>query len=152
MGRAFAAGLTPAAVVMRNVSDQAAAQIVSEPPRSPLLEAFRTFPAAIPEAERVELTGRATDAYVRVARPAFEKLRDFLGQRYLPASRQATAASALPDGAALYAYNVKWHTTTPLSPQQIHEIGLAEVKRIRAAMDQVIAASGFKGSYEEFVR
>jgi len=152
MERGIAAGLTPAAVVMRNVPDQAAAQIVSEPARSPLLEAFRRFPAAIPEAERADLTGRATDAYVRVARPAFEKLRDFLGQRYLPACRQATAASALPDGAALYAYNVKWHTTTSLSPQQIHEIGLAEVKRIRAAMDQVIAASGFKGSYEEFVR
>ena len=152
MERGIAAGLTPAAVVMRNVPDQAAAQIVSEPARSPLLEAFRRFPAAIPEAERADLTRRATDAYVRVARPAFEKLRDFLGQRYLPACRQATAASALPDGAALYAYNVKWHTTTSLSPQQIHEIGLAEVKRIRAAMDQVIAASGFKGSYEEFVR
>ena len=152
MERGIAAGLTPAAVVMRNVPDQAAAQIVSEPARGPLLEAFRRFPAAIPEAERADLTRRATDAYVRVARPAFEKLRDFLGQRYLPACRQATAASALPDGAALYAYNVKWHTTTSLSPQQIHEIGLAEVKRIRAAMDQVIAASGFKGSYEEFVR
>jgi uncharacterized protein (DUF885 family) len=137
---------------MRNVPDQAAAQIVSEPARSPLLEAFSRFPAAIPEAERADLTRRAADAYVRVARPAFEKLRDFLGKRYLPACRQTTAASALPDGAALYAYNVKWHTTTPLSPQQIHEIGLAEVKRIRAAMDQVIAGSGFNESYEEFVR
>jgi uncharacterized protein (DUF885 family) len=152
MQRGIAAGLTPPAIVMRNVPDQAAAQIVSEAARSPLLEAFRTFPAAIPEAERAELTARATDAYVRLVRPAFEKLRDFLGQRYLPACRQATAASALPDGAALYAYNVKWHTTSSLSPQQIHEIGLAEVKRIRAAMDEVIAASGFKGSYEEFVR
>ena len=46
---------------------------------------------------------------------------------------------------------MKWHTTTLLSPQQIHEIGLAEVKRIRAEMDKVIAAAGFSGSYQEFV-
>jgi uncharacterized protein (DUF885 family) len=152
MERGIAAGLTPAAVVMRNVPDQAAAQIVSDPARSPLLEAFGRFPAAIPEVDRKDLAARAADAYTRVARPAFEKLRDFLGTRYLPACRQTTEASALPDGTALYAYNVKWHTTTSLSPTQIHEIGLAEVKRIRAAMDEVIAASGFKGSYGEFVR
>jgi uncharacterized protein (DUF885 family) len=152
MERGMAAGVTPPAVVMRNVPDQAAAQVVSDPSRSPLLEAFRRFPPAIPEAERAELTARAADAYVQVARPAFEKLRDFLGTRYLPACRQTTAASALPDGTALYAYNVKWHTTTSLSPQQIHQTGLAEVKRLRAAMDEIIAASGFSGSYDEFVR
>jgi uncharacterized protein (DUF885 family) len=137
---------------MRNVPDQAAAQVVADPARSPLLDAFRKFPPAIPEAERTELTGRATDAYVQVVRPAFEKLRDFLATRYLPACRQATAASALPEGASFYAYNVKWHTTTAMSPQQIHEVGLAEVKRIRAEMDKVIATAAFTGSYEEFVR
>jgi uncharacterized protein (DUF885 family) len=50
----------------------------------------------------------------------------------------------------MYVYNVKWHTTTAKTPQEIHEIGLAEVKRIRAEMDKVILASGFKGSYEDF--
>jgi uncharacterized protein (DUF885 family) len=152
MERGLAAGYTPPAVVMRNVPDQAAAQVVADPAKSPLLDAFRKFPPAIPEAERTELTERATDAYIRVVRPAFEKLRDFLGTRYLPVCRQATAASALPEGASFYAYNVKWHTTTAMSPQQIHEVGLAEVKRIRAEMDKVIAAAGFTGSYEEFVR
>ena len=152
MERGLAAGYTPPAVVMRNVPDQAAAQVVADPSRSPLLDAFRRFPPAIPAAERSELTRRATDAYVQLVRPAFEKLRDFLGTRYLPACRQATAVSALPDGASFYAYNVKWHTTTAMSPQQIHEVGLAEVKRLRAEMDKVIAASGFTGSYDEFVR
>jgi uncharacterized protein (DUF885 family) len=50
----------------------------------------------------------------------------------------------------MYGSNVKWHTTTGKTPQEIHEIGLAEVKRIRAEMDKVIATSGFKGNYEEF--
>jgi uncharacterized protein (DUF885 family) len=150
--RGIAAGLTPPAIVMRNVPGQAAAQVVADPLQSPLLEAFRRFPSTIPENERAELTKRGTDAYVQVVRPAFEKLRDFLGTRYLPACRQTTAAVALPDGPSLYAYNVRWHTTTSMSPEQIHEIGLAEVKRIRAEMDKVIAAAGFAGSYEDFVR
>ena len=152
MERGVAAGYTPPAVVMRNVPDQAAAQVVADPSQSPLLDAFRTFPPAIAEAERSELMTRAADAYVQIARPAFERLRDFLGTTYLPACRPTTAASALPDGASLYAYNVKWHTTTALSPRQIHETGLAEVKRIRAEMDKVVAAAAFTGSYEEFVR
>jgi uncharacterized protein (DUF885 family) len=57
----------------------------------------------------------------------------------------------LPDGAAWYAYGLRWSTTTSLTPQQIHEIGLSEVKRIRAEMDKVIAGTGFKGSFADFV-
>jgi uncharacterized protein (DUF885 family) len=150
MERGIAAGFTPPAIVMRDVPGQAAA-MAADAAQSPLLDAFRKFPPAIPDAERAGLTKQATDAYVQVARPAFERLRDFLGTRYLPACRQTTTAAALRDGPAFYAYNVKWHTTTSMSPQQIHEIGLAEVKRIRAEMDMVIAAAGFTGSYQEFV-
>jgi len=152
MERGIAARLTPPAVVMGNVPGQAAAQVVVDPLQSPLLDAFRAFPAAVPEPERAALSKRAVDAYTGVVRPAFEKLRDFLATRYLPACRETIGAAALPDGPALYAYNVKWHTTTSMSPEQIHEIGLAEVKRIRGEMDKVIAASGFSGSYEDFVR
>jgi uncharacterized protein (DUF885 family) len=152
MERGIAAGLTPPAIVMRNVPGQAAAQIVGDPSLSPLLDAFRNYPPGLSEGDRADLTRRSNDAYLQIVRPAFEKLRDFLATRYLPACRQTIGAAALPDGPSLYAYNVKWHTTTALSPQQIHETGLAEVKRIRAEMDRVIAASGFTGSYEDFVR
>src|SRR2546426_12570993 len=64
--------------------------------------------------------------------------------------RESTDAASLPNGARLYAYNVKWHTTTNKTPQEIHEIGLGEVKRIRDAMDKVMAAAGYKGRYEDF--
>ena len=82
--------------------------------------------------------------------PALERLHDFLVRTYLPGCRETTDAASLPNGDALYAYNVKWHTTTNKTPQEIHEIGLAEVQRIRAEMDTVISAAGFKGTYEEF--
>jgi uncharacterized protein (DUF885 family) len=150
MAQGFMAGVTPPQITMRDVPDQVQAQIVADPLKSPMLEAFTKYPASIPEADRAALTKRATDAYQQAVAPAFTKLRDFLLAHYLPACRQTIAASALPNGAAMYAYNVRWHTTTDKTPQQIHEIGLAEVKRIRAEMDRVIAATGFKGSYEDF--
>ena len=115
-----------------------------------MLEAFKTWPSVIPEAERAALTARATDAYRQSVAPAFKKLHDFLTTRYLPACRETIGANALPNGAAMYAYNVRWHTTSARTPKEIHEIGLAEVKRIRAEMDAVMTASGFAGSYEEF--
>ncbi len=150
MERGLAAGTTPPAVTLRDVPNQVKAEIVDDPLKSPMLTAFTTWPASLLEADRVALTKRATAAYVQHVGPAFRKLHDFLTSRYLPGCRATTSASALANGAALYAYNVKWHTTTDKTPKEIHDLGLSEVKRIRAEMDQVIAASGFKGSYAEF--
>jgi len=146
MEQGIAAGMTPPRVTFREVPDQIKAQIFEDPLKSPMLEAFTKTLASIPETERASLTGRAAAAYRQVVVPGFMKLHDFLVSRYLP----ATDVRALPSGASMYAYNVKWHTTTDKTPQEIHEIGLAEVKRIRAEMDKVIAESGFKGSYEDF--
>ena len=145
MERGIAAGLTPPRIAMRDVSGQVAAQIVADPMQSPLLEAFSKWPADDSRGRPRRLDG-ARDGRVRAAaRPAFEKLHDFLVDAVPARVPPDDGADALPDGAALYAYNVRWHTTTSLTPQQIHEIGLAEVKRIRAEMDKVIAAAGFHG-------
>ena len=69
---------------------------------------------------------------------------------YLPACRETTSVDAMPNGAAMYEYNVRWHTTSSKTPKEIHEIGQAEVKRIRAEMDAVMARTNFKGSFDEF--
>jgi len=152
MEQGLAAGFTPPAITMRDVPGQAEAQIVDDPLKSPLLAAFTTWPAAIPQTDRPDLMARATAAYREGVAPAFKKLHDFLVSRYIPGCRATTAATALPNGGGLYAYNVKWHVTTNDTPRQIHEIGLAEVKRIRAEMDAVEASTGFKGSHDEFTR
>jgi uncharacterized protein (DUF885 family) len=150
MEQGMAAGLTPPRITMRDVPGQVQAQTVPDPLQSPLLEAFKTWPSVIPEAERAPLLARATDAYTQSVAPAFTKLHAFLTTKYLPACRETIAVTALPDGDAMYAYNVKWHTTTAKTPKEIHDIGLAEVQRIRAEMDAVMKASGFNGSYETF--
>lgn len=152
MEQGLAAGMTPPKIVLRGVPDQVRAHIVPDALKSPLLSAFTEGPTAVAEAERAALTRRATDAYQRVVAPAFGKLHAFLATRYVPACRETVGTSMLPNGAAMYAYEIRWHTTVDKTPGEIHQLGLAEVARIRTEMDRVIAASGFKGSYDDFVK
>jgi len=143
-------GFTPPKITMRDVPQQIAALVPEDPMKSALLEVLTEFPPSIGEPDRTRLTTRAKQIYSSTVRPAFLKLHDYVRNTYIPACRDAIAATALPNGAANYAFHVRWQTTTKLTPRQIHEIGLAEVKRIRAEMDKVIASSGFKGSFHDF--
>jgi uncharacterized protein (DUF885 family) len=143
-------GYTPPKLMLRDVPKQIADLIPAEPLASALLEPFKTFPAEIPVSERTPLTNRAKEIYSARVLPAFQKLHDYIESTYLPACRESITATALPKGAEAYAYHVRWQTTTNLTPQQIHEIGLSEVKRIRAEMDKVIASANFKGTFHEF--
>jgi uncharacterized protein (DUF885 family) len=150
MEQGLAAKMTPPRITLPEVPGQVMAQIFDDPMKSPLLEAFSKIPASISEADQTNLNNRAARAYKEAVVPAFTTFHQFLISRYLPACRQATSVAALPNGAEMYVYNVKWHTTTNQTPQEIHQIGLSEVKRLRAEMDKVMAAAGFKGSYEAF--
>ncbi len=148
----LARGLTPPRVTLRAVPDQIQALLVADPMTSPMLTAFREFPAAVPAADRARLRDRAVRAFRDGVAPAYRRLHDYVTQRYLPRCRESVAFAAVPDGAAWYAFRVRQETTTALTPRQIHDLGLVEVKRIRARMDSVIAASGFRGGFAEFVR
>ena len=144
-------GYSPPKFMLREVPKQIADLLPSDAMASPLLEPFTKFPAGFPEAQRARLTERAEHIYTSSVAPAFQKLHDYVVSTYLPACRESIAVSALPNGAAAYAFLIRWQTTTKLTAQQIHELGLAEVKRIRAEMDKVIAAAGFKGSLHDFI-
>jgi uncharacterized protein (DUF885 family) len=152
MKEGMARSWVPPRIAMRDVPKQVESQVVADAMKSPLLSAFGKYPAAISPAQQADFTRRAVAAYTEKIAPAFRKLRDFLVDAYLPACRETIAVRDLPDGADFYSYLVRWHTTTDLTPQQIHQIGLEQVKQIRAQMEQVIAQSGFKGSFEEFVK
>jgi len=143
-------GYTPPKLMLRDVPQQIAGLIPADPLASPLLQAFTEFPPGISESDRSRLTDRAKKIYTSAVAPAFQKLHDYMVSTYLPACRESIAATALPNGSAAYAFHVRWQTTTNLTPQQIHEIGLSEVKRIRAEMDRVIASTNFKESFHDF--
>ena len=143
-------GYTQPKIAMRDVPQQIANLIPAEATKSALLQPFQEFPASFPEVERTALTERAKTVYASAVAPAFQRLHDYVATTYLPACREDIAVTALPNGAAAYAFHVRWQTTTKLTPEQIHEIGLSEVKRIRREMDKVVRDSGFTGSFEEF--
>ena len=143
-------GFTPHRVAVRGAPDQVRGLIPPEPLESPLLRAFTDFPARVEGPERQRLVDAAKDRYTTRVVPAFEKLHRYLATTYLPACREAAGVSSLPDGAALYDYLVRWETTTDLTPKQIHEIGLSEVRRLRGAMEALLAKIGFRGGLTEF--
>lgn len=143
-------GYTPPRIAARGVPDQIRNLIPSDPDASGLLDAFRELPSFIGAGNHARLRSEARNAYVDHVVPAFERLYEYVVSRYLPACRESVGASALPDGASIYAYLVRRNTTTDLTPTQIHEIGLREVGRLRAEMEAVMRESGFAGTFSEF--
>jgi uncharacterized protein (DUF885 family) len=143
-------GYTPPKLMLRDLPKQISDLVPADPLASALLQPFTEFPTAISDSGRMRLTDRAKNIYTTTLAPAFQKLHDYVANIYVPACRDSIAASALPNGAASYAFHVRWQTTTSLTPQQIHEIGVSEVKRIRAEMDKLIASTHFQGSFHDF--
>jgi uncharacterized protein (DUF885 family) len=150
--RGLAQGLTPPRITLRDVPGQAQNLVVDDPLTSTLLKAFTRFPAAVPEGEQQRLRAAAVAAFRDSVAPAFRRLSAYLRDKYVPGARATIAMRDLPNGMAWYQVRARASTTTNLTPEQIHALGLAEVKRIRGEMDSVIAASGFKGTFAEFVQ
>ena len=151
LNKGLAEGITPPKVTLREVPTQVGSVQTDDPLKSPMLKAFQKFPSSIPAAEQERLKGEAVKAFNEQVAPAFRKFQTYVTNTYLPAARDTIAMNDLPDGQAWYAYNVSNQTTTDLTPDQIHQIGLSEVKRIRGEMDKLIAATGFKGTFPEFL-
>jgi len=143
-------GVTPPRITLRNLPAQVRDLIPEDPLKSALLAPFTSFPVGMAESDRARLRADAVRAYNEQDRPAFLRLQAYLTNTYLPRSRETIGMSGLPDGAAWYTYNVKVQTTTTRTPREIHELGLSEVKRIRAQMDSLIRSTGFTGDFAAF--
>ena len=144
-------GFTPHRVAVRGVPDQIRGLVPNDPLASPLLRPFVEWPERIGDTERRRLSSAALDAYRDAVAPAFGRLLDYFESTYLPACRLTPGVASLPDGPALYQHLVRLQTTTPMTPQEVHETGLREVRRIRAAMEGLMAKTGFRGSFAEFI-
>jgi uncharacterized protein (DUF885 family) len=151
LGRGLEQGLTPPRITLRDVPQQVRNQVVDDARRSPFLAPFAKAPEGMDAGAHARLASQATAAYERGIRPAFQRLLAYLEERYIPNTRESIAAAALPDGEAYYAYRIRQMTTTDMSAREIHEVGKREVARIRAAMDAVIAETGFTGGFGAFV-
>jgi uncharacterized protein (DUF885 family) len=150
--KGLARGFSPPRVAMVGVPDQITNLTPKDPFASPLLKPFSDFPTVIGESERSRLRAEARSLFVDGVAPALEKLRGYLRSTYVPGCRESIARAALPNGAEAYDFLVRWTTTTDLTPRQIHDIGMAEVRRIRASLEALMAKTGFTGSFAEFKR
>ena len=150
-------GMTQPRVVMERVLPQLDAQIVSDPTKSPFFAPYQKAAAStaatlVSVGERERLASEAKRAIASSVVPAFEKLRAFWKATYLPACKEEVGAWNHPNGPALYAYLVRQHTTTNLTPEEVHAIGLREVARIRGEMEAAKAKAGFQGSLKELFK
>ena len=137
-------------IVMKRVPAQIKRQIVEEPSTSPFYKPFKSFPQEIEQADRDRLQREAQAAIREKIVPAYRKFLEFFEREYFPACLKDVGASRLPRGQDFYSFLARKHTTTKLSPHEIHEIGLSEVKRIRNEMEQIKLQVGFTGSLTEF--
>ena len=150
MREGVARGVVQPRPVMEKVLVQLEAMVVERPEDSLFFAPVRAFPEGVAPADRERLTAAYAATLRDEVLPAFRRLRDFVRDEYLPKTRSTVAWSALPDGEAWYALHVQEHTTTTLTPEEIHKVGLGEVARILGEMDQVRRTVGFEGDLEAF--
>ena len=144
------AGNVPPRVLMQRVPAQIAAQIVDDPTTSPFYRPFAKFVGYVPESERAALQAEARDVIAQQIVPAYRTLQTYFNDEYLPNTRTGIAVSDLPNGKAYYDFLASDYTTTTLTADEIHAIGVKEVARIRAEMEKVKGEVGFKGSLNDF--
>jgi uncharacterized protein (DUF885 family) len=149
--RGARSGFTQPRPTALQVLERARAAAALEPDEDPLLAPLRRLPADLAGTDRNALLDEARNVLRDRVRPARARFVAFLETDYLPAARPNLAARSLPGGEAYYSWLVADHTTTALTPDQIHQIGVDEVARIRREMDGVMAETGFKGDFPAFL-
>ncbi|HKP03958.1 MAG TPA: DUF885 domain-containing protein [Chthoniobacterales bacterium] len=137
-------------IVLERVPAQIDKQLVSKPEESPFFKPFKKFPDEISPADRERLVKAAQAAITSDVLPSFQKLKKYFVDEYLPAAFDQVGVWQMPQGAEFYAFLARRHTTTALTPEQIHEKGLSEVARIKAEMEAIKEKVGFKGTLPEF--
>jgi uncharacterized protein (DUF885 family) len=143
-------GVTQPRAVMDKVLPQLASLITAEPEQSVFWGPMKAFPEAVSAADRERLTSKFRSLIGTQITPAYQRLHDFVKADYLPKARLSTAWADLPDGRAWYAYLVEQNTTTTMTPDAIHALGLQEVARILGEMEAVRREVKFGGDLPAF--
>ncbi len=145
-------GYMPPKILMERIPAQIAKQLTEDASASPFYRAFRELPDALPAAEQARLQAAAIEIIENDIVPAYRQFSRYFETRYLPAARDSIGASELPNGKAFYEYRARSFTTTSMTPDAIHRLGLDEVKRIRGEMQMIIDELEFDGSFADFLQ
>ena len=151
MRGALQRGFIPPRVILEGVDEAIRAQMVADPTQSVNYQPFLSFPAGFSETQRIRLGQEGQAAIQKAVIPGYQAALDFLLDEYLPAARATIAASELPNGWEFYTHRIQFFTSLNLTPQEVHQTGLDEVKRIRAEMEVVQQKVGFAGNFRQFI-
>lgn len=144
-----------AAIIMARVPEQIDRVISEDPEASPFFKAFARMPEDMDDAVAIKLQEDAKAVISQQLNPAYRAFGTFIADTYLPAARAEPGIGALEGGKAAYKFLARHYTTTDMTPEMIHQVGLDEVARIRGEMEAVIAEVGFEGdisAFNEFLR
>jgi uncharacterized protein (DUF885 family) len=150
MRQGMAGGIVQPRLVMNNVIGQLDSLLAQGVEGSTFYKPVTRFPDAIPAADRARLKALYAEFIRTRLNPAHQRLRDFIRDEYLPKARDSVGLGQMNGGAALYRYLVESNTTTDMTPEQIHQLGLSEVDRIHGEMEKAKAAAGFSGTLAQF--
>ncbi|MEX0641591.1 MAG: DUF885 family protein, partial [Pirellulales bacterium] len=139
------------AIVLEGFKEPITAHIVDDPTKSLLYKPFTKFPAGFSAADRDRLAAEGRRAIAESVVPGYREFLAFMEKQYVPAAPGTIGASSLPQGRELYRHRVRHFTTLDRTPEEVHQIGLSEVKRIRAEMEQAIHRTGFRGDFAAFL-
>lgn len=145
-------GRTMPRALLDGYVEPVAAQIVDDVRTSELYAPFARVPELFSAEDRARIQRDGEAALRESVMPGLRDFAAFLRDEYIPGARTTLGLDALPDGDAFYRHRIRTHTTLDLSPQEVHEVGLREVARLRAEMEQVKARAGFDGTLAEFFR
>ena len=141
---------TQARIIIERIPNQLDALIVDDPEESPFWGVFETMPASISDGSARELKSSARVIISEQLTPAYAEFKRFIEEEYLPKTRVHPGIGTLPGGKTVYAMLARHFTTTNMTPEEIHKIGLSEVARIRGEMEEVIEEVGFDGDINAF--
>ncbi len=144
-------GIVPPAILMQRVPDQIATQLVENGADSPFYTFFESLPKSFSAADSDRLQASAIRTIEQSVVPAYRRLERYFNDTYLPASRDTIGLSELPNGAEWYEFLAEDFTTTDMTPDEIHALGLREVARIRSEMQLIIDELEFDGSFQDFL-
>lgn len=151
MKRGVQLGWVPPKITLNAVPDQIRSQFEDPVDESPLFKPFKEFPKSISKSVRKQLKDEMRAVLSTEVYPAYRSLFSYFTETYLKACRESIACKEFPMGGEYYKYQIKTYTTTDLTAEEIHQLGLEEVARIRTEMDSVIDSVGFKGTFDEFL-
>jgi len=152
MKQGLSTGHTQPQSVLQGFEQTITSFISEDAHSSSFYQPFKSLPASLSSKQRLTIENQALNVIENKVIASYRKFYDFMTKEYIPQARKTVGASALPNGREFYDNRVKYFTTLDMDAEQVHQLGLSEVARIRGEMKQIIKSLNFNGSFADFLQ